>query len=107
MTTYHFCRPNLLNFTTATQWCMWYRVPRPGREEEATCHGFVVPVVTPEDSLAPPGQSSLPLVIHLEDGRVVRRRKQPVAVQWGPQSDYADIVMLRVSFNLKGFKLSV
>ena len=107
MPSYHLCRPVLLQFITAGQWCMWYRVPRPGREEEAIHHGLLIPVVTPQDSPTPPGQSSLPLVLHLQDGRVVRRRKHPVAVHWGPQSDYADLAMLRVSSNLKNCNMSV
>ena len=80
---------------------MWYRLTKAGRGEEAAYHGLEVPLVTPQDSPAPPGQSTLPLVIRLLDGRVMRRRKNPVAVEWNANSDLADIVMLKVRNYLK------
>ena len=72
-------------------------MPRPGRDEEAIRFGLAVPVVTPGDSPAPPGQSSLPQVITLTDGRVMRRRRHPIAVEWGLQTDFGDLVMLKVN----------
>ena len=58
--------------------------------------GPVVPVVTPGDSPAPPGQDTLPLVLLLQDGREMRRRRKPVIVNWGPKGDLEDIMMLQV-----------
>ena len=86
----------MLEPMVAAQWCMWYRLPKAGRGEEATNHGLEVPVVTPQDFPATPGQSTLPLVIQLLDGRVMRRRKKPVAVEWKTNADFTNIVMYKV-----------
>ena len=75
---------------------MWYWLVQQGTEEEVSQHNFVVPVVTPADSPAPPSQPFLSPVIHLEDGRMMRRRRQPMAVDWWPKSDFTDILMLKV-----------
>ena len=85
----------------ALQFVMWYRLPRVGREEEAVQQGPLVPIITHGDCPAPPAQASLPQVIRLEDGRQMRRRKSPVAVQWGPQFDFTVILMLKVFEYLK------
>ena len=78
------------------QFAMWYRLPSVGREEEAVQHGYLVPIITPGDFPAPLGQATLPQVINLADGRLMRRRKHPVAVHWGPKNDFSDILMLKV-----------
>ena len=97
----NFFRPVLLEFLVLMQWVMWYRLPKPGREGEAMQHGPMVPVVTAGDLPAPPGQAFLPLSITLQDGRVMRRRRQPVAVEWGPSSNFEDLLMLKVIAYLK------
>ena len=58
--------------------------------------GPVVPVITNRDSPAPPGQATLPQLVRLGDGRVLRRRRKPIMVDWDPKDDYNDIVMLKV-----------
>ena len=98
---FHFDRPDLLEYAVALQFVMWYWLAQAGREDDAVQHGPVVPVVTARDSPAPPGQATLPPVIHLTDGRVMRRRRNPVVVEWGPKSGFADIVMLKVPIYLK------
>ena len=77
---------------------MWYRsAHHDGRDEEAVQHGPIVAIVTPMDLPPLPGQASLPLTITLQDGRIMKRRKHPVCVEWGPKSDWGDIVMLTVN----------
>ena len=93
-----------LEFSTTLQFCMWYRSAHDGREEEAVHHGPIVTVVTPMDLPAPPGQTSLPLVITLQDGRVMRRRRHPVCVEWRPKSDWSDIAMLTVNIWRHNYK---
>lgn len=80
------------------QFCMWYRTARPGREEEAVREGPVVAIVTPGDTPAPPGQDTLPMVVRLEDGRMLRKMKHPVAVAWDRESVFVRLVMLKVTF---------
>ena len=90
-----------MEYVVALQFFMWYWPAQTGKEDDAVQHGPLVPVVTPGDSPAPPGQASLPQVIYLEDGRVMRRRRQPIVVEWGPKSAFADVVMLKVQNYLK------
>ena len=92
-------RPAVLEYVTLLQYLSWYRVARPGREDEATQYGGLVSIITSGDSPAPPGQDTLPLVVRLEDGRVVRRRKEPLILNWGPKGDFETIMMLKVFFS--------
>ena len=38
----------------------------------------------------------LPAVLHLQDGQVVRRLREPRVVDWAPSTTYATIVMFKV-----------
>ena len=92
----NFLRPVSLSFVVLLQFCMWYRVARPGREEEAIQEGPVVPIVTPRDTPAPPGQAILPAVVTLENGKVLRKMRCPVAVSWDSESVFPMLAMLKV-----------
>lgn len=89
-------RPAVLEYVAMLQYISWYRTAKSGREDEATQYGAVVPIITPADSPAPPGQATLPQVVRLEDGRILRRRREPMIINWGPKGDFEDIMMLKV-----------
>lgn len=97
------CRPALLDHISLLQFCMWYYNTRPGEREAVPQQGAVVPIITCGDSPAPPGQATLPQVVALEDGRVLRRRTRPVMVDWGPKEDYSTIVLLKVIVGMIAF----
>ena len=89
-------RPESLACVTLLQWLAWYRLAKKGREDEAIQEGLAIPVITPGDFPAPPGHTSLPQVARLLDGRVMRRRRKPVAINWGASGDFEDIMMMKV-----------
>ena len=91
-------RPDTLEALALGQYLMFYRLSKPGQEEAIPRFGQEVNVCTPDD-LPPPAAHALllPHTVTLADGEVVRLRRVPRALSWGPESDYASILLFTVS----------
>ena len=84
-------------FTTFGQFKAWFRVAKRGSEQAVPRTSGTVKIATPDDLPAPPEHSLLPLVLTLIDGTTMRRLQQPRALDWGPKSNYAEILLFKVT----------
>ena len=90
-------RPLNLECLTLAQFVMFFRLPKPGDGVPQQA-GALVPVATPEDTDLPAHHlTHLPAVLHLQDGRMVRKLRSPRVIDWAPATNYSEIMMLKVN----------
>ncbi len=90
-------RPANLEYTCLYQFLQWYRRPKSGEEYAKPQEKGQVDIIVPNDDRpVPQGYSTLPSMIHLTDGRLMRRLRKPRVVDWDSYGDYNDIVMFQV-----------
>lgn len=93
-------RPGTLECLCFGQFMMWYRLAKPGQEQANPRFNQVVNICSPEDLAPPAGHTDLPAVLRLTDGTVLRLRRLPCALNWGPASSYASIMLFTVHMTL-------
>ena len=93
-------RPATLCHLSLCQFLMYYRVAR--AEEQGRAHqqaAAVIPLIVAWDTnLVPTHLTHLPAIIILHGGQEMRRCREPRVVSWTPATDYARIVLFKVSF---------
>ena len=90
-------RPDIFAAMTFCQFLMWYREMRRGKEEaQPQYQGLPKAVVTAVDLTPQPAPPPLPLRLHLQDGTVMVKRRQPCPVHWTPLGAHSNIVMFKV-----------
>ena len=93
-------RPATLRHLSLCQFLMYYRVAR--AEEQGRAHqqaAAVIPLIVAWDTnLVPTHLTHLPAIIILHGGQEMRRCREPRVVSWTPATDYAGIVLFKVSF---------
>ena len=74
---------------------MWYCVAKEG---PTNLTGRAVKMITPRDQLplAPKVSPTLPQPLKLDDGALLRCRRRPLALDWSPKSEYADVLLFSV-----------
>ena len=75
---------------------MRYRVAQTGREDATPRSGDPIPIVTCGDQPPPSSNSTLPDVLHLDDGTIMRLLRKPRALDWSPRNDYALLLLFKV-----------
>ena len=90
-------RLELFAAMTFCQFLMWYREMRRGHEEAQPQHqGTPKAIITAADLAPQPAPPPLPMRLHLQDGTVMVKRRQPCPVHWTPLGAYSNIVMFKV-----------
>ena len=90
-------RLELFAAMTFCQFLMWYREMRRGQEEaQPRRQGTPMAIITAADLAPQPAPPPLPMRLHLQDGTVMVRRRQPCPVHWTPLGAYSSIVMFKV-----------
>ena len=89
-------RPATLEHLSLAQFLMWYRLSKPGQEEAAEWFDQAVDICCPDDLPPSPGHTVLPGKLTLRDGTLLRLRRVPRALDWGPKSTYASILLFSV-----------
>ena len=89
-------RPDTLERLSLAQFLMWYRLSKPGREEAEPRFDQAVDICSPDDLPPAAGHTVMPGKLTLEDGTVLRLRRLPRALNWGPKSTYASILLFSV-----------
>ena len=89
-------RPDTLERLSLAQFLMWYRLSKPGREEAEPRFDQAVDICSPDDLPPLAGHTVMPGKLTLEDGTVLRLRRLPRALNWGPKSTYASILLFSV-----------
>ena len=82
--------------TSFGQFQVWYRKAKKGEEQDVPQVTPTISIATPDDLPCPLEHSSLPSVIILVDGTVMRKLQQPRALDYGPSSAYAEILLFKV-----------
>ena len=78
------------------QFVMRYRVAQTGREDATPRSCDPIPIVTCAGQPPPSTNSTLPDVLHLDDGTVMRLLRKPRALDWSPRNDYALLLLFKV-----------
>ena len=91
-------RPLNLAFLCLAQFLAFYWVPNAARVNAAHQQaGALVPLALAADTDLPPGHLlHLPALLILQDGRVMRRLREPRVVDWAPASTYSILTMFKV-----------
>ena len=90
-------RPDIFTAMTFCQFLMWFKEMRRGQEEAQPQHqGLPRAVVTAVDLASLPAPPPLPMRLHLQDGTMMVKRRQPCPVQWAPLGAHSNIVMFKV-----------
>lgn len=90
-------RPATTEAMCLGQFIMWYRKTRLGQEGAIHQGGYNAIICTPFDLPPHPHHSTLPAILPLTDGTMLRRRRLPQALDWGPRSKYASVLLFTVS----------
>jgi hypothetical protein len=91
-------RPSNLDCLTLCQFVMNYRVTIRRDQAAKPRHQAAVRIATPADMPAPPGQSTMPSVIYLEDGTKMQLLQEARPVDWGPRGNYGEILLFKVGY---------
>ena len=88
-------RPTSVELLTFGQFLMWYCVAPQGPTHRT---GRPVKVITPKDEppLPPNATLTLPQPLKLDEGTLLRCRARPLALDWAPKSEYADVLLFTV-----------
>ena len=88
-------RPASVELLTFGQFLMWYCVAPKGTTHRT---GRAVKVITSRDEppLPPTGTLTLPQPLNLHSGTLLRCRARPLALDWAPKSEYADVLLFTV-----------
>ena len=78
------------------QFLMRYRVANPGQEDATPRGGASVPIATCGDEPPPASNPTLPDVLCLDDGTIMRLLRKPRALDWSPRNDYALLLLFKV-----------
>ena len=92
------CRPSSLKHLTLAQYCAWYKLVRPARQQATPqSPDRVVLIATPSDERGTGEESILPYRIQINDDRVVQRSAAARPLRWTPHGNFAELMLFKVN----------